>query len=197
MSDVDTQYPSETTEASDAPAGDDTPVEVTEADMISRGKGLSPNAVAELPADDPRKVAFEEFKQLQTAFTNAKDALAAATEARNQGVYVLKSQHDIGFSAIAEIMDVSSSMVLYTYERAQGKTSAQIREESVKSRLAKEKFQESDPNRKPARKQSPEEKALRKRQREELAAFLAQQREAGGDPDAGPDDDVVDEDDDT
>jgi hypothetical protein len=191
MSDVDTQY--DTADEASAPAGDDAPVEVTEADMISRGKGLSPNAVAELADDDPRKIAFEEFKQLQTAFAEAKEALAEATEARNQGVYVLKSQHDIGFSAIAEIMDVSSSMVLYTYERAQGKTAKQIREESVKSRLAKEQFQESDPNRKPVRKQTPEEKALRKKLREELQAFLKAQRESGANDEIS-DDEVSDDD---
>jgi DNA-directed RNA polymerase specialized sigma24 family protein len=186
MSDTDVQYETETT----SPAGDGAEApEVTEADIISRGKGMSPNAVAELPADSPAKQAFEEFKVLEQRRKDAEETANQLREDRNAAIFVLKDTHDIGFSAIAEVVGVTSSAILYTYERAQGKTAKQIREESVRSREAKERFRESDPNRKPVRKQTPEEKALRKRQREELQAFLAQQRESGVDVDDLPEDD--------
>jgi anaerobic ribonucleoside-triphosphate reductase len=170
---------------------------VTPDDMISRGKGLSPTAVAELPADSPAKQAFEEFKVLVQRRNDAVQLGEELTEERNQEVYKLKNEHNIGFTAMAEVLDVSSSMVLYIHERAQGKTAKQIREESVRSRIAKEQFLESDPNRKSARKQTPAEKELRKRQRDELKAFLDAQREAGVDVgDADPDQPVYDDEED-
>jgi len=194
MSDTDVQY--EDTETS-APAGDGSEApEVTEADIISRGKGMSPTAVAELPADSPAKQAFEEFKDLEQRRKDAEELASQLREDRNAAIYVLKDTHDIGFSAIAEVVGVTSSAILYTYERAQGKTAKQIREESIRSREAKEKFRESDPNRKPVRKQSAEEKELRKRQRAELKAFLDAQRAAAGEEPVEDDDvDNVDDDD--
>ncbi len=193
MSDTDVQYGDET--ETSAPAGDGSEAsEVTEADIISRGKGLSPSAVAELPADSPQLKAFNEFKELEQRRKDAEELASQLREDRNAAIYVLKSEHDIGFSAIAEVVGVSSSAILYTYERAQGKSAKQIREESIRSREAKEMFRESDPNRKPVRKQTAEEKELRKRQREELKSFLEAQRAAGGGEDVSDDD--LDEDDD-
>ncbi len=191
MTDVDTQYEDGTS----APAGDTAEAsEVTEADIISRGKGMSPTAVAELPADHPAAVAFAEFKDLEQRRKDAEESASQLREDRNAAIYVLKDTHDIGFSAIAEVVGVTSSAILYTYERAQGKSAKQIREESIRSREAKEKYRELDPDRKPVRKQTPAEKELRKRQREELKSFLDAQRAAGGGEDVLDND--LDEDDD-
>ena len=94
MTDVDT-----TTQEDTSPAGEPAP-EVTEADIISRGKGMSPTAVAELPADSPAKQAFEEFKELEQRRKDAEELANQLREDRNAAIYVLKDTHDIGFSAI-------------------------------------------------------------------------------------------------
>jgi Skp family chaperone for outer membrane proteins len=173
MSETDTTDYAQT-EADEAPP-------ITEADILDRGKGLSPAAVAALDPESPAGQAWTAFKELVARHQEAKAGLEQLTEERNQALYALKKEHDIGFSAIAEVVGVSSSAILYTYERAQGKSAKQIREESERSAAAKAQFRESDPNAKPARKQSPAEKELRKRQREELKAFLESQSAAGED----------------
>lgn len=177
MSDQDeTQYETQP-EAAEETAP---PAEVTPDDMISRGKGIKLDAVQD---GTPAAEAVAAFKDLVARHQEAVAAEEALKNERNAAIYDLKANHDISFSAIAELIGGTSSLVLYLYERAQGKSAKQIREESERSRLAKEAFRESDPDKKPARKQSPEEKALRKRQREELAAFLEQQKAQGGDVD--------------
>jgi hypothetical protein len=177
------------------------PAEITPEDMISRGKGMSSTTVNELPADSPVRGAWDEFKELVSRQQVAKAESDALTEERNEAIYLLKTEHNIGFSAIAEVIGGTSSLVLYLFERSQGKSAKQIREESIRSREAKEQFRESDPNAKPARKQSPEEKQLRKQQREQLAQFLAAEREraaAAGETSEITDEEVVSsEDDDT
>lgn len=161
MTDVET-----TPEAEQAP-------EVTEADMISRGKGVKLDALEDGSA---AAQAVEEFKALVEQHKTAEAEAEALKDERNQAIYVLKSEHNVSFSAIAEIIGGTSSLVLYLYERAQGKSAKQIREESQRSRAAKEQFRESDPNAKPARKQTAEEKSFRKQQREALQAFLAEEK---------------------
>lgn len=169
MSDVDTT----TTEAT-SPAGDNG-AEVDPSAAISRGKGLSLEAVKE---GSPAAQAVAEFKDLVARHKAAEEAAEALKGERNAALRALKDDHNVGFSAIAEIIEGTSSLALYLYERAAGKTAKQIREESQASRKAKEALRESDPDRKPARKQTPEERAFRKQQREALKAFLAEQRAA-------------------
>lgn len=180
-----------------APAGDETteaPPEVTPDDMISRGKGMTTAAIDALAEDHPAKVALASFTELVARQKAAEEEAKALTLERNQAIHDLKDEQNVGFSAIAEIIGNTSSLVLYLYQRAEGKSAKEIREESERSRLAKEQFRESDPNKPAARKQSPAEKELRAKQRAELKAFLESQKEAGedvgdGDPDAPTDDD--------
>lgn len=162
---------------------------VTPEDMISRGVGLRLEAIEE---GSTAAKAVDEFKQLQTRFTESEAALEALKQERLQAIYSLKSEHNVGFTAIAELIGGTSSLALYLYERAQGKSAKQIREESMRSAAAKAQFAETDPNKKAARKQTPEEKAFRKQQREALQAFLASQKaaaEAAGEDYDGPDPD--------
>lgn len=140
---------------------------------ISRGVGLSLDAIE---PDSPAGKALEDFKALVERQKAATAQAEELTLERNQAIYNLKTEHNVGFSAMAEVIGATSSLVLYLFERAQGKTAKQIREESVASRLAKEATRVSDPNKKAARKQTPEEKAFRKQQREALRAFLEEQR---------------------
>jgi hypothetical protein len=151
---------------------------VDPAAAINRGKGLSLEAVMSLEEGSPARAALDEFKALDGRFKEAEEQVEALKQERLQAIRRLKDEHNVGFSAIAEVIGNTSSLVLYLYERAAGKTAKQIREESVASRLAKEATRTSDPNRKPARKQTPEEKAFRKQQREALRAFLEEQRRA-------------------
>jgi hypothetical protein len=186
MSDVETtQAEGETAEAAQP--------DVTPEDMITRGVGLRLEAIED---GSPAATAVEQFRQLQERFRAAEQSLEDVKQERLQAIYDLKSKHNVGFTAIAELIGGTSSLALYLYERAQGKTAKQIREESQRSAAAKARFQETDPNKKSARKQTPEEKAFRKQQREALAAFLAEQRAAAGeDPDgADADADEPDED---
>lgn len=157
---------SDQTEGASAP-------EVDPSAAISRGVGLSLEAIE---PDSPAGKALDNFKDLVARHKEADDAAEALKLERNQAVYDLKTEHNIGFSAMAEVMGVTSSLVLYLYERAQGKSAKQIREESVQSRIAKEANRVVDPNKRPARKQTPEEKAFRKTQRDALRAFLEEQR---------------------
>lgn len=186
MTDVDP------TTSENPPAGDGPDLsDVTADDMIRRGKGLALTAIDD--ASDAGK-AVQAFRELQGRFTAAEQELEGLKSERNAAIYALKSEHNVSFSAIAELIDGTSSLAMYLYERAQGKTAKQIREESQRSRAAKEKFLESDPDRASARKQTPEEKAFRKQQREALKAFLEAQKAAGvdvgdADPDAPTDDD--------
>lgn len=166
-----------TDQTTDAPAGEETP-QVTPEDMISRGKGVKLEAIEE---GTPAAQAVADFRDLVSRHQQAEAEAEKLKEERNQAIFELKSTHNVSFSAIAEIIGGTSSLVLYLYERAQGKSAKQIREESQASAAAKAQFREADPNRKPARKQTPEEREFRKQQREALKAFLAQQREAGVD----------------
>jgi hypothetical protein len=163
--------------AGTAPEGGDTQeaAPVTEADMASRGVGVKVENL------DPEKdaaalAAVQAFKDLQAQYDTAdKDAERLKGE-RNSAIKTLKDEHNISFTSIAEIIGNTSSLVLYLYQRAAGMTAKEIREASQRSAAAKAQFQTTDPNKKPARKQSPEEKDLRKRQREELRAFLDSER---------------------
>jgi hypothetical protein len=168
MSDVDT---------TGEQGGDATPAgaEVDPNAAISRGKGMSLEAIAD---DSPAAKAVEAFRDLVARHKAAEEEAEALKQERNLAIRQLKDEHNVGFSAMAEIIGGTSSLVLYLYERAAGKSAKQIREESQASRLAKEATRVSDPNRKPARKQTPEEKAFRKQQREALKAFLEEQRNA-------------------
>jgi hypothetical protein len=142
---------------------------------ISRGVGLSLEAIE---PTSPAGQKLEEFKNLVSRHQTAEAEAEALKLERNTMVYELKSEYNVGFSAMAELMGVTSSLVLYLYERAQGKSAKQIREESIASRVAKEATRVVDPNKKPARKQTPEEKAFRKDQRDQLRKFLEEQRDA-------------------
>jgi hypothetical protein len=167
--------------------GETAAAEVTPEDMISRGKGIKLDAVED---GSPAAAAVAEFKQLQERYAEIESQFEAVKGERQAAIYNLKANHNISFSAIGEMIGGTSSLVLYLYERAQGKSAKQIREESERSRQAKEQFRESDPNAKPARKQTPEEKAFRKQQREQLQAFLAEQKAAGADvEELAPEDD--------
>lgn len=161
--------------------------EVTPEDMISRGKGLKLDAI---PEGSPAAAAVEAFKEFAARYQAAEQAYDELKEQRAAEVYKLKEDHNVSFGAMAELLGVTSSMVLYLHERAQGKSAKQIREDSQRSAEAKRRFLESDPNRKSARKQTPEEKAFRKQQREALQAFLKEQGVVTEDgEDAGPEDD--------
>ena len=155
-----------------------TAAEVTPEDMISRGKGVKLDA---LEPGSAAAQAVEDFRDLVSRHQAAEAEAEKLKEERNLAIYELKATHNVGFSAIAEIIGGTSSLVLYLYERAQGKSAKQIRQESQASAAAKAQFRESDPDRKPARKQTPEERAFRKQQREALQAFLAQQKADGVD----------------
>lgn len=186
MTDIDTSASSGETEQQ-AP-------EVTADDMISRGKGVKLDALED---GSEAANAVEAFKDLVERHKAAETEAEALKDERNTSIFVLKSEHNVSFSAIAEIIGGTSSLVLYLYERAQGKSAKQIREESQRSREAKAQFRESDPNAKPARKQSSAEKELRKQQREQLQAFLAQEKEraaAAGESSEIGDDELEDSD---
>jgi lysyl-tRNA synthetase class I len=159
-------------QADQAPATE-LPEGVSAEDAINRGKGLTLEAI---PAGSEAEKAIEDFKEFAAAYKEAEDAFEAKQQERMHRVYDLKETHNIGFSALAEVLGVTSSMTLYLYERAQGKSAKQIREESVASRKAKEATRVVDPNKPPARKQTPEERAFRKQQREALRAFLEEQK---------------------
>lgn len=174
MTDIDT------TQTDAAPAGDEE-LDVSPEDMISRGKGLKLDAI---PEGSPAEQAVEDFRKLQTQLQEADAAAKALLDERNQAIYKLKSDHNVGFTAIGELIGGTSSLALYLYERAQGKSAKQIREESKRSRAAKEKFLEKSEGSANARKQTPEEKAFRKQQKDALKAFLeAQKAESAGSDD--------------
>jgi hypothetical protein len=141
---------------------------------ISRGKGKSLEAI-EGGSDEAAKAALAEFRDLVARHQEAEAQAEALKLERNAMVRTLKDEHDVGFSAQAEIIGATSSLVLYLYERAAGKSAKQIREESKASAAAKAQMRVDDPNKKPARRQTPEEKAFRKTQREALRAFLEEQ----------------------
>lgn len=164
---------SDQTETTEAP-------QVTPEDMISRGKGVKLEAIEE---GSPAAQAVADFRDLVSRHQAAVAEEEKLKDERNLAIYDLKANHNVSFSAIAEIIGGTSSLVLYLYERAQGKSAKQIREESQASAAAKAQFRETNPNAKPARKQTPEEKAFRKQQREALQAFLAEQKAAGVDTD--------------
>jgi hypothetical protein len=157
----------------DAPPGEQTEEDVDPAAAISRGVGLRLDAI---PAGSDAEKAVEAFKENVTRYAAAEAEFEAAKAERNQMLFDLKSTHNVGFTAIGELIGGTSSLALYLYERAQGKSAKQIREESVASRKAKELTRETDPDRKPARKQTPAEKEFRKSQREALRAFLDEQK---------------------
>jgi hypothetical protein len=166
--DVETPATDET-----SPAGDDTTQAVDPSAAISRGKGLSLESI--VPGSEADK-ALQNFKELDATYKSAEAAFNAAKDARNAGILALKDEHNVGFSAIADTIGNTSSLVLYLYQRAQGMTAKEIREASIASNAAKQANRVSDPNRKPVRKQSSAEKELRKAQREALRAFLEQER---------------------
>lgn len=149
--------------------------ELSPEDAISRGKGMKLDQIAE---DSPASKALDEFRTLVEQHKAAEAQAESLKLERNAMVRTLKDEHNIGFTAMAEIIGATSSLVLYLYERAAGKSAKQIREESQRSAAAKAQFRETDPNKAPARKQTPEEKQFRKQQREQLQAFLATQKEA-------------------
>jgi hypothetical protein len=163
-----------TTDAEAGAQTDETP-EVDPSAAISRGVGLSLEAIE---PDSPAGQALEQFKDLVNRHKAAEASAEELKLERNQAVYDLKTNHNVGFSAMAEIIGATSSLVLYLYERAQGKSAKQIREESQASNAAKQANRVVDPNKKAARKQTPEEKAFRKTQRDALRAFLEEQRAA-------------------
>jgi lysyl-tRNA synthetase class I len=159
---------------SETPAGSpDSETAVDPNAAISRGVGMSLDAIE---PDSPAGKALDEFRTLVEQQKAATAEAERLTQERNLAIYDLKTEHNVGFSAMAEVIGATSSLVLYLYERAQGKTAKQIREESVASRIAKEATRVDDPNKKSARKQTPEEKTFRKQQRDALRAFLEDQR---------------------
>lgn len=170
-----------TTDETTAPAGDDTPTfdDVTPDDIITRGKGLKLEAIEE--GSEAHK-AVEQFKELLEQYAAAEAEAERLKEERNQAIYRLKNEHNVSFGAMAELMGVTSSLVLYLHERAQGKTSKQIREESQRSAAAKAKFQKPSEG-KSKRKMSPEEREFRRQQREALKQFLAEQAARSGESD--------------
>lgn len=178
MTDIDT------TQTDDAPAGE-AELDVTPEDMISRGKGLKLDAIE---AGTPAAAAVDDFKAIQARLVEAEAQAKTLLDERNKAIYDLKSNYNVGFTAIGELIGGTSSLALYLFERAQGKSAKQIREESRRSRAAKEKFLEPSEG-KSARKQTPAEKEFRKQQKEALKAFLAAQAEANpeGEGDAGDD----------
>jgi hypothetical protein len=166
MSDIETQ-------ASDEVATSDNGA-VDPSAAISRGKGKSLQAIEE-GSDEAAKTALAEFRDLVERHKVAEAEAEALKLERNAMVRTLKDEHDVGFSAQAEVIGATSSLVLYLYERAAGKSAKQIREESKASAAAKAQMRVDDPDRKPARKQTPEERSFRKQQREALKAFLEEQ----------------------
>lgn len=108
-----------------APAGDEAQqaLDVTPEDMITRGVGLRLDAIEE---GSPAAAAVADFRAFAERYLQAEKEYDALKEERAGEVYKLKSEHNVGFGGIGEILGVSSSAVLYLYERAQGKSAKQI-----------------------------------------------------------------------
>lgn len=189
MSDVDTTTEEGTEQQVDE---DGNPIfeDLSVDDIKSRGKGVK---VENLDDNSPAMQAIEEFKVLAEEFKQAEASAEELKQKRNTAIRYLKDDHNVSFSSIAEIIGATSSLVLYLYERSLGKSAKQIREESQRSAAAKAKFQEENPNKSKARKQTPEEKAFRKQQREALKAFLAENKPADNGEESDDDDDDDDD----
>lgn len=153
----------------------DTTTEDTEGggEYRSYGVGLGIDAIL---ANPEANAAFDGFKAKQAELKAAEAAHEALKAERNEMIRDLKEKHNIGFSAMAEVTETSSSNVLYLYERSKGLSAKEIKALSTASRLVREQNRVDDPDKKPSRKQSPIEKQFRTRQREELRAFMIEER---------------------
>lgn len=161
-----------TTETSGAT--DDAGSEVPEGAVYrSYGVGMGIDAIK---ADPTANAAFELFRDKQMELKLAEAEHDRLKAERNEMIRTLKDDHNVGFSAMAEVTETSSSNVLYLYERSKGLTAKEIKELSRASNATRSQMRTDDPNKKPSRKQSPIEKAFRKRQREELRAFMEEER---------------------
>lgn len=153
--------------------GTDAPVVPEDAVYRSYGVGLGIDAVK---ADPKINAAFDEFIAKQAELKQAEATHEALKAERNELIRSLKDDHNVGFSAMAEVTETSSSNVLYLYERSKGLTAKEIKQLSRASNATRAAMRVDDPNKKPSRKQSPIEKAFRQRQREELRAFMEEER---------------------
>lgn len=139
----------------------------------SYGVGLGIDAIK---ADEKINAAFDTFIAKQAELKAAEAEHERLKGERNELIRSLKDDHNVGFSAMAEVTETSSSNVLYLYERSKGLTAKEIKALSRASNATRAANRVDDPNKKPSRKQSPVEKAFRQRQREELRAFMDEER---------------------
>lgn len=139
----------------------------------SYGVGLGIDAIKAKPDVN---AAFELFKDKQTELKVAEAEHEELKSERNEMIRTLKDDHNVGFSAMAEVTETSSSNVLYLYERSKGLTAKEIKALSRASNATRSQLRADKPPKEPSRKQSPVEKAFRKRQREELRAFMTEER---------------------
>lgn len=154
--------------------------DITPDDIITRGRGVSLDAV-----DDANSLAFiDSFRELCAQYDEVAKQEAQLKEQRNGMVQELKDDHNLSFTAIAEMMGVTSSLVLYLYERASGKSAKEIREQSVRSNLAKQIYMEKAQST-AASKLPPEVREFKKQQKEALKAFMAQLEEEQGGSEEG------------
>lgn len=168
MSEVTTDVPVAPTEA--ASSGPEVP---DGAVYRSYGVGMGIDAIK---ANPEANAAFELFRDKQVELKLAEAEHERLKAERNEMIRTLKDDHNIGFSAMAEITETSSSNVLYLYERSKGLTAKEIKALSRASNATREQLRADSPPKGPTRKQSPVEKAFRKRQREELRAFMTEER---------------------
>ena len=161
----------------DTPAGDETSP-LGDGEYRSYGVGLSVEALGKPENADAAK-AYDEFKAKQAELKEAEANHEALKQERNEMIRFLKEEHNIGFSAMAEVTETSSSNVLYLYERSKGLSAKEIKALSRASNAQRAELRASGQlgSSTSGRKQTPAEKAFRKRQREELKAFMLEERE--------------------
>lgn len=163
MSDVTTEDPN----AAAAGGADDGAV------LRSYGVGMGIDAIKN---DEKATAAFDEFKAKQAELKAAEATHERLKAERNDMIRSLKDDAGIGFSAMAEVTETSSSNVLYLYERSKGLTAKQIKELSRASNATRAQLRADAPPKAPSRKQTPAEKAFRKNQRDQLRAFMQEER---------------------
>ncbi len=140
----------------------------------SHGVGISLKALQESDSTE-LKQAWSDFQEVVERHKTAVQAEDDLRNERNAMIRELKDVHGVSFAAMAEIIGVTHSNVLYTYERSLGKTAKQIREEQKLSSAAKAILRQGKES-KPKRKMTAAEKQFRSQQRAALKAFLEEQQ---------------------
>lgn len=158
--------------------------DITPEDIITRGRGVALDDVK----DSDSLEYVESFRELCGQYDEVAKQETQLKEQRNGMVQELKDEHNLSFTAIAEMMGVTSSLVLYLYERASGKSAKEIREQSVRSNLAKQIYMEKAQSA-AASKLPPEVREFKKQQKEALKAFMSQLDEESNGSDEGYDED--------